>query len=114
VEAARVANLGLRFLLELSALALAVWGFSDGEGVWAWALGLGAPLLAAVLWARFVSPRAAGQVAEPVRLAVEVLIFAAAVAALVALEHPVLALALALVWAANKSALVVLDRRVPA
>ena len=30
--------------------ALAYWGFTDGAG--AWVLGVGAPLLAAVVWAR--------------------------------------------------------------
>ena len=32
--------------------ALAYWGFTVGDGAGAWVLGVGAPLLAAVVWAR--------------------------------------------------------------
>ena len=42
------ANEGLRFLLELAALAsLAYWGFAEQGGAVQWLLGLGAPLVAA-------------------------------------------------------------------
>jgi hypothetical protein len=45
--------LTLRFLCELAMLAaLAYWGFTVGDGAGAWVLGVGAPLLAAVVWAR--------------------------------------------------------------
>ena len=55
----RGANLVLRFLLELSALAAtAYWGFSTTSGVTQWVLGLGAPALVAVVWGLFVSPKA--------------------------------------------------------
>jgi hypothetical protein len=30
-------------------MALAFWGFGAGEGVWAWVLGIGAPVAAVVL-----------------------------------------------------------------
>jgi hypothetical protein len=30
--------------------ALAYWGFAVGDGVGAWVLGIGAPLLAAIVW----------------------------------------------------------------
>ena len=51
------------FLLELAALAaLAYWGAVSGTGAWAWVLGVLTPLVAAVLWGTFASPRA------PVRL----------------------------------------------
>ncbi len=54
------ANLALRFLLELCLLAaLANWGFQAGSGWLAKiGLGLGAPLLAAVIWGIFISPKA--------------------------------------------------------
>jgi hypothetical protein len=32
--------------------ALAYWGFTVGAGAGAWVVGVGAPLLAAVVWAR--------------------------------------------------------------
>ena len=52
------ANDGLRLLLERSVLfALGYWGFKTGEGPVRWLLGLGGPLLAAVVWAVFVTPK---------------------------------------------------------
>src|SRR5689334_23481657 len=60
------ANLGLRFLLELCMLAaLGYWGFQAGDGpVLKIVLGLGAPLLAAVVWGLFIAPRAIRPVRE--------------------------------------------------
>jgi hypothetical protein len=60
METIKLANLALRFLLELCALAaLAYWGFKTGESAVAKiGLGIGAPLLAAVLWGTFVAPGA--------------------------------------------------------
>ena len=59
LESIKGANLALRFLLELCALvALAYWGFETGSGAIAkFALGIGAPLVAAVVWGAFVAPR---------------------------------------------------------
>lgn len=76
--------LAIRFGLELGALlALGYWGFTTGEGPIAeTVLGLGAPLLAAVIWGLFVSPRA--KLGTPVRQALfEALVFGGAVLALV-------------------------------
>jgi len=57
------ANLALAFLLELCMLAaLGYWGFITGESsVSRISLGLGAPLLAAIIWGTFLSPKAAVQ-----------------------------------------------------
>jgi hypothetical protein len=56
----RGVTLTVRFLCELAMLAaLAYWGFRVGDGIGAWVLGVGAPLLAAVVWARW-SPRGPG------------------------------------------------------
>jgi Protein of unknown function (DUF2568) len=50
VSGLRGVTLTLRFLCELAMLAtLAYWGFTVGDGVGAWVLGVGAPLLAAVV-----------------------------------------------------------------
>src|SRR4051812_38142882 len=61
VPAMLTANLPLRFLLELGALAaIAVWGArTGGTTVARVALGAGLPLAVAVLWAAFVGPGAA-------------------------------------------------------
>jgi hypothetical protein len=85
------ANDGLRFLLELAALAsLAYWGFAEHDGVVRWLLGLGAPLAAAVLWGRFVAPKASHPTVDPLRLALEVLVFGSGVAALFAARESTL------------------------
>ena len=77
------ANDGLRFLLELGALAaLTYWGFSEFGGLAQWLLGLGTPLLAAVVWGRFVAPKASHPTVDPARLGLEVLVFGSGVAAL--------------------------------
>jgi len=96
-------NLTVRFLLELCALAaLAWWGFTTGPNALAKVgLGIGAPLLAAVLWGAFVAPNARVTVPWTVRLAVELAVFAAAVAALFAIDRPGLALALGGAYAVN-------------
>lgn len=75
--------LTLRFLAELGLLAgLAYWGATAGEGAMAWALGIGAPLVAAVVWGLFVSPKAKRPVSVPVRLAIEIDLFAVTAVAL--------------------------------
>jgi hypothetical protein len=77
------ANDGLRFLLELAALAsLGYWGFAEHEGVVQWLLGLSAPLVAAVVWGRFVAPKASHPTVDPLRLVLEILVFGSGVAAL--------------------------------
>jgi hypothetical protein len=86
-------NLALRFLLELCALtALGYWGFQAGPNLpLKIALGVGAPLLAAIFWGAFVAPKAAVQVSEPLRSALGLLVFALAAAGLVAAGRPSLA-----------------------
>ncbi len=90
--------LGVRFGLELAALAaLGYWGFTtDGGTLTKIILGLGAPLLAAVLWGLFVSPKARfGN--EVLRGVVEAVVFGGAVLALADAGHPQLSIAFAVV-----------------
>lgn len=98
------ANVALRFLLELCLLAaLGYWGFKTGSTAIAkLALGLGSPLLAATLWGLFVAPRSNMQLAEPLRLALEVVLFGCAAAVLYATGQPHLARGLVLVAAINR------------
>ena len=94
----RGANLVLRFLLELSALAAtAHWGFSTESGVTQWVLGLGAPALVAVVWGLFVSPKARIELPHPAQFAIELLVWAAAALALAAAGQPVLGIVFAVV-----------------
>jgi hypothetical protein len=88
VSAIVVANLVLRFLLELAGLAAAgYWGFA-GFDSWAVrvALGVGVPVVMAASWGVFRIPNDGGapvvEVAPIVRLALEVVFFGLAVALL--------------------------------
>jgi anti-sigma-K factor RskA len=91
----RAANDGLRFLLELSALAaVAYWGWSEHGGIWRWVLVVAAPLAVAALWGNTIAPKAKRRVGDPWRLVVELLVFGGAVAALLAAGQPTLAIVL--------------------
>jgi len=86
MQTLRYANLALRFLLELATLvALGYWGVQVGDGpLLKVVLGLGTPLLAAVLWGVFGSPRAPRPLPQPWHLLLEGLVFGSAVPALIA------------------------------
>lgn len=96
-------NLGLRFLLELAALAaLGWWGWRHGPNVpLKVVLAAGAPLVAAVVWGLFAAPKAAIPVPGVAQVAVQVAVFAAATLALLANGAPRLAVAFAVVAIAN-------------
>lgn len=94
--------LAVRFALELGAIAaLAYWGFKTGDGaVTKMVLGLGAPAVAIALWALFVSPKAryGGGITRAI---FELVVFAAAVAALAAADKTGLAIAFAVIALAD-------------
>lgn len=99
VRAARITPLDvLRFLTELVALgSLALWGFLAWPLPWNFVFGLGAPALAILLWALFVSPKAVLAVHPFVRIIVELLIFLSATLAWWALGQPWAGLAVGVV-----------------
>lgn len=103
-----VINMALRFLLELCALAaLGYWGFMRGSGTLGKAaLGLGAPILAAVLWGMFVAPKAVRPLHDPAKLLVELVVFGGAAAALYAAGQPLWAGVLLVVYGINRWLLV--------
>lgn len=86
-------NLLLRFLLELCALgALCYWGFTTGSGpVAKIGLGIGAPIIAVVVWGTFVAPGAPVAIPEALRLVLELVVFGSAVGALYSAGSPTLA-----------------------
>ena len=106
------ANDGLRFTLELAALtSLAYWGFAEHDGEVQWLLGLGAPLLAGVLWGTFVSPKASHPTTDPLRLLIELAVFGGGVVALWAADAHTLAAGFAALVVLHLGFTFLLDQR---
>jgi Protein of unknown function (DUF2568) len=103
MELIKGANLALRFLLELCALgALGYWGFNAGNATIARiALGVGTPLVAAVVWGTFVSPRAPVELPGALVVVLQALVFGSAAAGLAASGHRTLALVFVVVVLIN-------------
>jgi hypothetical protein len=103
----RAINLVLRFVLEVCALAaLAYGGWHVPGPLWSrLLLAVLLPLSAAVAWGRWVAPKASHPIPDPLRLVPEWFVFGGATIALAATGHPVLAVALAVLAAANRLAL---------
>lgn len=94
----RGATLALRFGCELTMLAaLAYAAFQLGGRTWAWVLGLAAPVLAAAVWGVFVAPKSRHRAPGTLRVAIEVLLFGAAVTGLALTGHRWLAASLGVV-----------------
>ena len=86
-------NAILRFLLELVALAtFALWGFASWDLPWNIVLGIGAPVVAALVWALFLSPRAVLAIDVYGRSLIELLIMGAAALAWLDLGQPIVAI----------------------
>ncbi|MBG0561108.1 YrdB family protein [Actinoplanes aureus] len=103
----RMINLGLRFVLELCALAaLAYGGWHTPGPVWSRILAaIGLPVLAAIVWGRWVAPKASHPLPDPLRLIPEWLVFGGGTVALIVTGHPLLAALLAVLAAVNRWAL---------
>jgi Protein of unknown function (DUF2568) len=97
------ANLALAFFLELGVLvALGYWGFHTGQGLLAQiGLGIGAPVLAIVVWALFGAPRAIWHLTGIYRLILQIVFFGSAAAALFATGQHVPGVAFALIFVVN-------------
>jgi hypothetical protein len=109
MEAIRLLNLLVRFLLELCLLAaVGYWGFKTHSS---WELkilfGIGLPLLIAALWGMFVAPKAAYQLDGVLYLAAEFVLLGSGAVALFASGKPNMAWIYAIMVVANKVLLVV-------
>jgi hypothetical protein len=101
----RIANLGLRFLLELCALAALAYGgwVLGGPSLWQrLLLAVLAPIAAAAIWGRWVAPKSDRVLADPLRLVPEWVVFGSATAVLIATGHSILGAALAVLAAGNR------------
>jgi len=105
------ANLALRFLLELAALAAVSWcGWELGSSTAArLALAVVFPLAVAFVWGTFIAPKARVKVSRPVWLALQIAIFVLAALALAVVWSPWAGIALLLVFVANLLLLLKLD-----
>jgi hypothetical protein len=84
-------------------MLLSYWGFKTGTGTISRAiLGIGAPLVAAVLWDTIVAPGAPVSVPGAFRLLGELTVFGSAVAALYSAGRPSPAWALGLAYVVNR------------
>jgi hypothetical protein len=73
----QTANLLLRFILELCVLAVVgYWGFIAGnQMLMKWILGIGSPLIIAIVWGLMGAPKASIQVSVPFHFLLEVIVF---------------------------------------
>src|ERR1700759_3830150 len=85
----KTANLALKFLLELAALAaFAIWGAGSESGGLAGAHAIIAPLIVALLWGRLTAPRSRHRLPRATRIPFELSVFVLAAVALLAAGPP--------------------------
>lgn len=84
IQAIKWIDLAAVFLLELCMLAaLGYWGVEQGNGaIIKVILGIGAPVLAAIVWGMFAAPKAKVHLRLVTQMAVRVVVFALAALAL--------------------------------
>ncbi len=101
----QTANLALRFILELCALAsLGYWGFHTYKGLFlkiAW--GIGAPLLLAFVWGMLGSPGATVKLSASLHLLLELVVFGLPAIALYAAGKQTLALSYGIAVVINRA-----------
>ena len=84
-------NLALRFACELAALAAVAWCGWEINPV----LAVVFPLAVAAVWGLWIAPKARRRLADPARFALELVVFAAATAALLSVGQVLLAMIVA-------------------
>ena len=101
MQALRVVNLGVAFLLELAVLiALCYWGFHL-SGPLRFVAGIGTPIVFAVLWGLFAAPKASMPLHGAANVAFQIAWFACGAAAFILADAVAAGLTLAVVYAAN-------------
>jgi Protein of unknown function (DUF2568) len=107
----RAANLLIKFLIELAAVAaFAYWGASAASGTFAVLLAVAVPTAMVVIWGAFAAPNSARRLRTAVRVPLELTVFALAALALVGAGSSALALAFALLVLANAALLTLFDQ----
>lgn len=109
MDALKMLNLAVRFLLELCMLAaVGYWGFKT-QPTWVLKilLGIGLPVLIAVLWGTFLAPHATRPLKGASFLTLELILFSTGAFALFASGKPTLGWIYTLVLIVNKVLLIV-------
>ena len=97
-------NLAIRFLLELCILVIfGYWGFKTGQtGLTKVLLGIGSPILFAIVWGVLLEPKSASRVHEPWLVWLEIIVFGLATWALARSGRLNLAVAFGAIYLLNK------------
>lgn len=98
-------NLGLRFFLELCILVIfGYWGYkTGGSSIWMkLVLGIGSPILFAVVWGIFLAPKSSMLLVEPWRLLLELIVFGLSCWALYSTGKISLTIAFGVIYIINK------------
>ncbi len=97
------ANLALSFFLELCmVVAYGYWGFATGNGLIAQLLlGIGVPLGVIVIWGIFMAPASSRRLRGAAHWVLEIILFAASMAAVFMAGRPDLALMFAVLYIIN-------------
>lgn len=102
-------NLVTRFFIELFALAsLCYWGFQFfGDVYGKYVFGIGSPLLFAIIWGRFIAPKASLKLTEPYRFILEIILFGVSSVALYTVDQITFAIILAVLFIINRTLIIV-------
>lgn len=109
MELIKLINIGLRFLLELCILAIiGYWGFKTGDSAFMkFLLGLGGPVLFAVVWGTFLAPKSPRRLDEPWLFLLELVIFGVTCWAFYSTSKTNLTLAFGGIYILNKILMVI-------
>lgn len=109
MEAFKLLNLGIRFLLELCILIIfGYWGFKTGSNVFMkFLLGLGSPVLFAVAWGTFLAPKSSMRLGEPWLFLLELVLFALAAWALYGTGKVNLTVTFGVIYILNKILMII-------
>jgi len=112
LESIKSANSALRFFLELAALAsLCYWGFNTGNSTAVHILlGIGAPLLFAIVWGIFVSPKARIEIPSIPKFVLGIVLLALSAVALSNAGYPGLAIAFEVLIAVHAVLVILLEK----
>jgi hypothetical protein len=104
MEVIKALNLGIRFLLELCILIiLGYWGFkTGGQTLTKTLLGVGGPVLFAIVWGTFLAPKSSMRLRDPWLLIIEIVIFSLVILALYKASGSALAIPFGTIYILNK------------